>query len=244
MKREPSSRPRLGSPILLTSIISCKNCSRSYSRSISNSNVGCSNRGKTTCSSRISSCRIRNESGSSIYHHHHVALLAPISLTLSRHPSLSSIAPERSSCISKELLYIGSSWSSYLCSSMWRGPQEYIACSNSSKSKSSITSSCSISRESSIVLKLRVEVTVAIAVKAVVLEILGVWIIPLLPLLPSSLWLRVVVPVRVLSMGQIDRFKNDWYLIGASEKKLLRNCYTKKIHKRTINAIPESLGIK
>ena len=25
------------------------------------------------------------------------------------------------------LLYIGSSWSSYLCSSMWRGPQEYIA---------------------------------------------------------------------------------------------------------------------
>ena len=24
------------------------------------------------------------------------------------------------------LLYIGSSWSSYLCSSMWRGPQEYV----------------------------------------------------------------------------------------------------------------------
>ena len=29
-------------------------------------------------------------------------------------------------CIGTELLYIGSSWSSYRCSSMWRGPQEYI----------------------------------------------------------------------------------------------------------------------
>ena len=31
------------------------------------------------------------------------------------------------SCIDMELLYIGSSWSSWLYSSMWRGPQEYIA---------------------------------------------------------------------------------------------------------------------
>ena len=30
------------------------------------------------------------------------------------------------SCINTELLYIGSSWSSCLCSSMWRGPQEYV----------------------------------------------------------------------------------------------------------------------
>ena len=30
------------------------------------------------------------------------------------------------SCIRTELLYIGSSWSSCLCSSMWRGPQEYV----------------------------------------------------------------------------------------------------------------------
>ena len=30
------------------------------------------------------------------------------------------------SCISTELLYIGSSWSSCLCSFMWRSPQEYI----------------------------------------------------------------------------------------------------------------------
>ena len=29
-------------------------------------------------------------------------------------------------CISTELLYVGSSWSSCLCTSMWRGPQEYI----------------------------------------------------------------------------------------------------------------------
>ena len=28
--------------------------------------------------------------------------------------------------ISTELLYVGSSWSSCLCTSMWRGPQEYI----------------------------------------------------------------------------------------------------------------------
>ena len=30
-------------------------------------------------------------------------------------------------CISTELLYVGSLWLSYLCSSMWRGPLEYIA---------------------------------------------------------------------------------------------------------------------
>ena len=30
------------------------------------------------------------------------------------------------SCIGTELLYIGLSWSSCLCSSMWRGPLEYI----------------------------------------------------------------------------------------------------------------------
>ena len=30
------------------------------------------------------------------------------------------------SCISAELLYVGSSWSSCLCLSMWRCPQEYI----------------------------------------------------------------------------------------------------------------------
>ena len=30
------------------------------------------------------------------------------------------------SCIGTELLYVGSSWSSCLCSSMWKGSQEYV----------------------------------------------------------------------------------------------------------------------
>ena len=34
---------------------------------------------------------------------------------------------QATSCIGTELLYISSSWSSYFCSSMWRGPQEHIA---------------------------------------------------------------------------------------------------------------------
>ena len=56
------------------------------------------------------------------HHHHHVTLSARISLTLSCHPSLSSIA----SGIGTELFYVGSSWSSCLCSSMWGGPHEYV----------------------------------------------------------------------------------------------------------------------
>ena len=61
-------------------------------------------------------------------HHHHVVQLARISLTLSCHPSLSSIAPGWSSRLHSvfgtELLKIGSSWSSNLCSFVWGGPQE------------------------------------------------------------------------------------------------------------------------
>ena len=56
------------------------------------------------------------------------SLPAWISLTLSHHLSLSSIVPGRylqsTSCIGTELLHVGSSWSFYLCLSMWRGPQE------------------------------------------------------------------------------------------------------------------------
>ena len=33
---------------------------------------------------------------------------------------------QATSCISEEWLYIGSSWTSYLCSSMWKGPWEHI----------------------------------------------------------------------------------------------------------------------
>ena len=62
--------------------------------------------------------------------HHQVTPLARISLILSHHPSLSSIAPSRSSslhsCIGTELLYIGSfAGRPAFCSSMWRGPHEY-----------------------------------------------------------------------------------------------------------------------
>ena len=57
------------------------------------------------------------------HHHHEVMPSALISLTLTRHPSLSSIA---TSCIGPELLYVGSSWSSCLYSSMWRSPQEHV----------------------------------------------------------------------------------------------------------------------
>ena len=51
-----------------------------------------------------------------------------IFLTLSRHPSLLSIASGRSSGIHPVmyLLYVGSCWLSCFCLSMWRGQQEYI----------------------------------------------------------------------------------------------------------------------
>ena len=39
------------------------------------------------------------------------------------------------SCISTELLYIDSSWSSCLCFSMWRSPQEYVTYEFLSKSR-------------------------------------------------------------------------------------------------------------
>ena len=51
--------------------------------------------------------------------HHHVAPSAGISLNLSRYPSLSSIATGRSSCLHPV--------SAQSCSSMCRGPQEYVA---------------------------------------------------------------------------------------------------------------------
>ena len=47
--------------------------------------------------------------------------------------------------------------------------------------------------------------------EAPVLEILREGSIASLPLLPGPLWLGMVVPVRVPSMGQINLFKNDSY---------------------------------
>ena len=37
-----------------------------------------------------------------------------------------------------------------------------------------------------------------------VLELWGIWSTPSLPLLPGPLWLGIVAPDRVLSMGQIE----------------------------------------
>ena len=38
----------------------------------------------------------------------------------------------------------------------------------------------------------------------IILELWGMQNTPLLPSLPSSLWCRVLAPVRILSMGQIE----------------------------------------
>ena len=65
------------------------------------------------------------------HHHypHHVAPTARISLTLSRtllyRPSL-PVGLQGNIRIGTELLYVGYCLSSCLCSSMWRGPQEYV----------------------------------------------------------------------------------------------------------------------
>ena len=63
-------------------------------------------------------------------HHHPVAPSAWTSLSLSCHPSLSSIASSWSSklhhYISTELLYVGFCWSTCLCLSMWRCPLKYV----------------------------------------------------------------------------------------------------------------------
>ena len=64
------------------------------------------------------------------HHHHHVTLSTPISLTRSRHSFLSFIASwlvlRATSRTGTKLLKVGSSWSSCLYTSMWKGPLEYI----------------------------------------------------------------------------------------------------------------------
>ena len=50
--------------------------------------------------------------------------------------------------------------------------------------------------------------------EAPVLEILGVWKIPSLTLLPGPLWPGMIVAVKVPSMDQIELFENYLYLIG------------------------------
>ena len=63
------------------------------------------------------------------HHHHHVTSPTWISDPLT--PPFSIVHRFRLvfkaiSCIDTELLYVGSSWSPRLCSSVWRGPQEYV----------------------------------------------------------------------------------------------------------------------
>ena len=53
---------------------------------------------------------------------------------------------------------------------------------------------------------------------APVLGVWEVWNIPLLLLLPVPLWSGVVVPGKVLFMGQINLFKNYFYSIGPYAK--------------------------
>ena len=67
-----------------------------------------------------------------IHHHHHHVTQISMDIIDPLSPHLSIVHCFRqvfrtTSCIGPELLYIGSSWSSCLCSAMWRGPQEYIS---------------------------------------------------------------------------------------------------------------------
>ena len=61
------------------------------------------------------------------HYHHHSVPLAWISLTLSRHSSLSSFAPGRSSMLHRVSVQIYFNSSPYPCSYVWGGPPEYIA---------------------------------------------------------------------------------------------------------------------
>ena len=65
--------------------------------------------------------------------------------------------------------------------------------------------------------------------EAPILDIWEVWCTLSLPLLPCPLWIKVVIPVRFISINQIDLFQNDSYLIGLCEKK------HKKILPKNIN---------
>ena len=83
----------------------------------------------------------RNKSVIYIYIHTHAHTYTPSSLSCrtanmdlpdSLSPPVSIVHCSRevfqtTSCIGTELLYRGSSWLSNLCSSMWRGPWEYVA---------------------------------------------------------------------------------------------------------------------
>ena len=58
------------------------------------------------------------------------------------------------------------------------------------------------------------------------------WSISLLPLIPGPLWPRMVVPVRVSSMDQIDLFKNF-----RLEHMISYNCVQTNNYRQIISAI-------
>ena len=55
----------------------------------------------------------------------------------------------------------------------------------------------------------------------------------------STLWQRVMLPVRFPSIGQTDLFKSHSYLIGGfCLPMVLRNSYTENVNVNTMNVIP------
>ena len=71
-----------------------------------------------------------------------------------------------------------------------------------------------------------------------VLEIWEVWISPSLPLLPDPLWPGVVVPVSVLSIGQIGWFRNYSYSDALQKKSLKKQLHKTCKYEWAINVIP------
>ena len=69
--------------------------------------------------------------------------------------------------------------------------------------------------------------------EATVVDIYGVGSTPSLPILPGQLWPRVVVPVRISTMGQINLFKNYLNSIEPCEENKT-NQPTKQTNKKNL----------
>ena len=70
---------------------------------------------------------------------------------------------------------------------------------------------------------------------------------PLLLLLPGPLRPGVVVPVRIPSMGHIDLFTNNPYLLEIFDiirAEILKKLFKERKRERKMNAFPEPLGVK
>ena len=62
-------------------------------------------------------------------------------------------------------------------------------------------------------------------------DLRGVWSSPSFPLLSDSLWLGVVVPVRIPPMGQIDLLENHLYLKRLCTKSTFKKQQHKKVNR-------------